>query len=316
VNARNVIRIVLGAAGAAILGFGALSCSDQPRVRCAAARGNFAATYRLVSGSGPCAGLKGDILAVQTYNPANADRTPNWDQASMAIQPQAMTSLVQTGSGAMVTDPNAEDLPYALGSFSTSQPGADDFCTVPTLSVARIRLPEIAACMDGMTPTGQPATDVTYTWSNVRVYVTAAANGTELAASLKVEQDGCTAEYAVEGLYPAISCLVPPPMAPPPDMPPPNPCADAGAGSADADDAGTDGSAGDDAMAVTASDAAATEPEAQAPMLPMLDETLCSAEADPAHGRPLGSGISPDVVTRCDPDLQLCVLAKAPPALK
>ena len=81
--------------------------------------------------------------------------------------------------------------------------------------------------MNSMTPSGQPATDVTYTWSNVRVYVTAAANGTELSGTLKVEQDGCTAEYAVEGLYPAVSCLVPPPEMMTPDPPPANPCADA-----------------------------------------------------------------------------------------
>jgi hypothetical protein len=311
---RNVIRIVTGAAGAAVLACAAFSCSDQPRVRCAAARGNFAATYRLVSGTGACAGLKGDVLAVQTYNGSNADKTPNWDQASMGIQPTAITGLLQAAGGAMVSDPNPEDLPYSLGNFSTPEPGSDDFCVVPTLSATRLRLPEIPAGMDGMgamTP-GQPATDVKYTWSNVRVYVTAAANGTEFSASLTVEQDGCTAEYAVEGLYPAVSCLVPPPMEPPPEMP----SDDAGAtdeASVAVDDAGSDSSANDDAATVPDEAAA---PDVEMPPAPMLDETLCSPLADPANGRPLGSGINPDVATRCDPDLQLCVLAKAPPALK
>jgi hypothetical protein len=46
----------------------------------------------------------------------------------------------------------------------------------------------------------------------------------------------------------------------------------------------------------------------------MIDETLCFAE--PAKGRASGSGISPDLLTRCDPDLRHCVLAKDPPAFK
>lgn len=46
------------------------------------------------------------------------------------------------------------------------------------------------------------------------------------------------------------------------------------------------------------------------------DVTLCNAEADPDHGRPTGSGISPDFVTACDPDLLLCVLTGKPPIFK
>ena len=124
---RNVTRILWCAAGPAILASLVASCSDQPRARCAAARGNFAATYRLVSGSGPCSMLKGDVLAIQTYNGSNADKTPNWEQASMAIQPQAITGMLQGAASAMVSDPNADDLPYSLGTFSTAEPGADDF---------------------------------------------------------------------------------------------------------------------------------------------------------------------------------------------
>jgi hypothetical protein len=42
------------------------------------------------------------------------------------------------------------------------------------------------------------------------------------------------------------------------------------------------------------------------------DPTLCSPFADPSKNRPVGSGISPDLATRCDDALQLCVLVNEP----
>ena len=52
----------------------------------------------------------------------------------------------------------------------------------------------------------QPATSVKYEWSNVRVYDTAAATGTQFTADLAYTQDGCTAQYHVFAVYPAVSC--------------------------------------------------------------------------------------------------------------
>ena len=320
-------RLMQGVAIALGLGLTLGSCSDQPKARCAAARGNFAATYQLVSGTGDCASLKGDVLSVQTYNGSNPDQTPNWDDASMAIQPMSITGILQAAGGAMVSDPNPNNKPYALGHFATAEPGSDDFCVAPVLSPARLQLPEIPAQMDGMggTTAPLPATDVEYQWSQVRVYVTAAANGTMFTANLTLRQGTCTAQYAVNALYPAISCLVPPPPPPPPMMStdeagaPDGETADSDTneGAVSTDDASAPNSDAADPGAVDAGGDGASDPDAGAtptPAPPVLDETLCSAQADPARGRPLGSGISPDVLTRCDPDLQLCVLAEPAPA--
>jgi hypothetical protein len=56
--------------------------------------------------------------------------------------------------------------------------------------------------------------------------------------------------------------------------------------------------------------------DCSADMGPGIDETKCSPFADPSKNRPTGSGISPDLATRCDPVLKLCVLAKEPPSFK
>jgi len=47
-----------------------------------------------------------------------------------------------------------------------------------------------------------------------------------------------------------------------------------------------------------------------------VDESMCAAEADPEHGRPVGSGIDPNFPVTCNKWLGLCVLAGQPPALK
>ena len=46
------------------------------------------------------------------------------------------------------------------------------------------------------------------------------------------------------------------------------------------------------------------------------DETLCDPNPAPDKGRPVGSGIGPDLKVVCDPTLLLCVLAGDPPSLK
>ena len=46
---------------------------------------------------------------------------------------------------------------------------------------------------------------------------------------------------------------------------------------------------------------------------PMItDPTKCSPEPDNSKGRPTGSGINPDLKTKCEPDLHLCVLLSEP----
>jgi hypothetical protein len=102
---------------------------------------------------------------------------------------------------------------------------------------------------------------------------------------------------------------------------------DDAAATSDADDAsaapGDDAAATSDAGATPDADDAGATPgddagpsETPPPPAPMLDETLCSPFADIDKGRPLGSGINPDMATRCDTALQMCVLKNAPPSFK
>jgi hypothetical protein len=236
----------------------------QPRVTCVTGRGDFAAKYTLVSGSGPCAMLHGDTIGVQSYN-AMGDDHPKLEDTSVGLRAASLGALVQHAEDQGVADANAAHKPYAFGRFDSAEPAGDDFCTVPALSAAEQDLPLVPAVPpDPNTPGDmgtpeQPATHVKYEWSHVRVLVTPAATGTQFAADLTYTQDGCVATYRVAAVYPSVAC-------------------------ADANG--------------------------------QPDNSLCAAEPDPAAGRAVGSGISPDFPVVCDPDLHQCVLTKEPPALR
>lgn len=202
---------------AAALSLLSMAC-EQPAPKCTIARGIFAATYTRVSGSGDCAALKGDALYVQAYSAqtSKSDKAPNYDETSIAIQPGFTLGLLGNAAGAMV-EPNPKDKPYAYGTFDAAEPDADDFCVANDLSPARVRLPVAPAWempdpedTTGMAPPitnpEQPAIDLQYAFSNVRVYTTAAAVGTQFAADLTLTQDGCTAKYEVAALYPYVAC--------------------------------------------------------------------------------------------------------------
>ena len=290
VRATSFRSVVLALSGAALL----YGC-EQPGPKCSVARGDFAASYTLVSGSGECAELKGEILSIQSYNaPSNGTGgRPDPDKVSIAIQPASISDLL----GATRAEPNAEDRPFAIGRFDSAEPDADEFCVAPSLSVAQLRLPavdeEVLMCT---TEPAQDAVDIKYEWSNVRVYATASAYGTQLAADLVYTKDGCRATYRVTAVYPVVSCAVP--LNPPSEEP------EEPAEEPPADEEPLD------------PEACPPEEEVVDPGEMVPDDSLCAAVEDPASGSFVGTGINPDLAVACNPELMFCVLSKDPPAFR
>lgn len=297
----------LSAGAVALTGIvAALSGCEQPRPRCSSARGEFSAIYTLRSPptGRPCEMLHGEILGVQTYTaPRSAtDSRPDYDKMSLAIEPATLTGLLE--NAAERAEPHPEDKPYARGPFAESEPAADDFCTVPTLHSARVRLPALAEQVQECTTLPpEEAVDISYTFRNVRVYTTAGAYGTQFAADLTYTQGDCTAEYAVRAVYPAVPCGSPPPTVEVP-LEPLDGGMDEPVPEAGLLDAGLDASAMMLEPESPEEDAACPEPEASETL--MADDTLCSTMA----------GLNPDFAVRCDPELLLCVLEAAPPSLR
>jgi hypothetical protein len=270
VDKRSLVLYLSGLAVAgAVVGLAA-SCSDQPRIKCTAGHGPFAAVYTAMGGS-DC-GMKGEQIGVEAYNYPLGDKSnldPN--HGSLGMEPLDIAGQI----GDRGPDPNTAHLPYAKGDWGSPEPGGDNFCSIPNMNDIEQDLPGIPAVPPGPDGGGAkpavPALSLKYHWTNVRFYNTPASPGTQLVADLSYTStealpDGgagtpCTAQFHVVGLWPVFDCT-------------------------------------DD-----------NDPT-------KTDVTKCSPFADPSKNRPTGSGISPDLLTTCDENMHVCVLAKEPPAFK
>lgn len=274
------------------LALAALAACEQPAPRCNVAHGPFWAKYTLVSGEGACATLTGEQLDVQSYYAprSNTDKRPDYDAVSIAIQPTTISAALANAAG--LADPDPEDTAYALGRIATTRPEADGFCRAPSLSAARLRLPSVPEHPVDMCTTAPeaPAYDIQYELSNLRIYYTPSAIGTQFEADLTYTQDDCVARYKVSAVFPAVSCAAP--AASETTETSSANVADAGA---EDSDAGTEASA---------TDAACPPPAADEPA-PRADDRLCE-----------NPELNPDFAVRCDPVQLMCVLSKAAPSLK
>jgi hypothetical protein len=311
---------------------GLVAC-DQPSPKCNIARGLFSARYTLVPGSvtgtGTCGELPGEELYVAAYTqPKPGSTTPDADNLKIGIVSSTQQGIIARADCSGVTSTSAET-PYSLGAFVSSKPDKDDFCHVPVLTPSQVTVPEQESCQpDPCYPPldPEPAHDARYEWSNVRVYVTAAANGTQFSADLKYSVDGCSAQFKVTALYPSVSCAGFPIV----DM---NPATgdDAGAEDgglfADAGLGGMDGALTVPDGAVPEDDSSVEEdsgefvpgedcdPPAEPGPDPIADETLCTQDA-PITGGPSGTNINPDFMVQCDAQQLRCVLSADPPSLR
>jgi hypothetical protein len=184
------------------------SCAtEQPTSRCQAAPGPFSMKYTLVSGTGDCAEIKGDIAGVHSYWRTGEDGVPTVTRGPVAIKTDEVGTLLKKygrpGDSAMAT---------AVGTFKTEKPDANGFCEVENMSPTTLKLaavPSMPAGDAGMTDP-LPPVELTLKWSDVKFYVTAAQPGTMFSGRLEyartVTDQACTATFDVIGMYPAISC--------------------------------------------------------------------------------------------------------------
>jgi len=170
---------VLGVTLACALGACAV---EQPKPQCTIGRGGHAVRYTLKTGTGACASKVGEIVGAQAYRVPESNQPP-----SLALQPAALVSIDSQ-------DTDTTRSPYSTGAFSTDLPSADYWCEVPQLAEARQAV-----------PTTGP--DISYRWSNVRIYNSSPIPGTQWTADLTFTENGCTATYEAVGVFPAIRCL-------------------------------------------------------------------------------------------------------------
>jgi uncharacterized membrane protein YgcG len=143
--------------------------------------------------------------------------------------------VTYAGYTAPGNDTTAGDHAYALGSFSTEDPNADDQCQLINIQPAVQHFTAVAAEPANpttMTPAlpALPADNWEYQWSNVQVYATAADQGVQFAADLALTETlggtACTVQYHTIGLWPSVSCTKMFNGNPLPDLDMCNPCAE------------------------------------------------------------------------------------------
>lgn len=192
---------------------GAAGCT-QPPVNCTvSAAMPYTGKYTLTTdpGVGDCSALTGDALGFAAYNPATAEGKPDLNTVSMAVRTTFLGSLVAHAAEYGLADTAVGHAPHAFGQFQTGVPDASGICRPTELVDALQDVPAVAA--DPGDPDDpeddipeQPATTVQETWTNVEVYVTAAALGTQVRGHYAVTQDTCSAEYDVLALFPQVYC--------------------------------------------------------------------------------------------------------------
>ncbi|PTL78932.1 hypothetical protein [Vitiosangium sp. GDMCC 1.1324] len=157
--------------------------------------GSFAATYSLKEGQDPslsCARLKPEPVGLEKY----FSKDENGPE-SVVIRSSRLGKLL-TDEDVQV-DPDAPNQANSPGVLTTAAPGPDNFCEVPTLAPSRLVVRSTAGGSG-------PGMDLTYAWSNLRIYNTPDIPGTQFVADLRYTENGCTAEYKVRGIWPVVSC--------------------------------------------------------------------------------------------------------------
>lgn len=155
-----------------------------------------------------CAEIPGDYVGMQVYNPA-AGNEPDMSIKQVALQTATAGTYLQEG-----IDVDASSVAYSLGTFDAIEPDGSNMCSVTQLSEAHMVLPVVpgeeggGGAGGGPPPNEQEAVDITYRWSNLKLYVTPANLGNQAEADLTFTdgETDCTSNYHVVMLWPAVAC--------------------------------------------------------------------------------------------------------------
>jgi hypothetical protein len=209
---RVLNRLALTSAVVAAVGVASSlsSCAQRP-VPCTVGRAlPYAAKYKSIATEGTCDGvpaasLAGDQLGMSAYNPTKAGGLPDTTQVAIAIRTVFLGGPTAAAFDRGVVDEDDNHAVSAIGGFTADVPDENGICSAPTLTSTAQVLPALPEDVDNELP-AQDAVNVQETWSDVSVYVDAAALGTQMKGTYSVTQDGCTATYHVLAMYPATDC--------------------------------------------------------------------------------------------------------------
>jgi hypothetical protein len=165
-----------------LLAVGALSLlggcdSDQPVTTCRAAGGGvpFAVKNTLVERGANCTDAQivpGQLVSLASYD------APGSAVTTLAAGVEGIPAYTTAGIPQL-----------AQGEFTAKEASAENFCSVPT-----------------MTTLTAPDNSISYQFSNIDIYVSAANQGTQFRGDLRITQGACVSTYRALGLWPDVAC--------------------------------------------------------------------------------------------------------------
>lgn len=176
---------------------------DQPRAGCVVQDATFRpwyAKYELKEGQtlGPsCEGLLlgGEPLGVFKFTDPNQPGS-----AILTLRPQGLY-------GRASRDPGQEQLAQTAVAKLADEPEDDNFCATEAWAPASVDAQEGSFVPPGAQEAQEePATRITYQYEQVRVYSAPDAPGTQLTGELTYTRDGCSVQYTVQAIWPAVPC--------------------------------------------------------------------------------------------------------------
>jgi hypothetical protein len=188
------------------------ACTPQPPLPCPVQTANpyvglppFAVFFKLKSGTGACAAKDGTVedFGFQKYN------KPLTDETHLAVRPGYLGALWSAGR-VDSSDPEGEKI-NGLGDIG-KKPGSDNLCPVSFDDEHAEQAQQNFDAVpdmddgDGGTIPGSPALSIKYEWTEMKFLATAEVPGSAFFGELKYTEDACTATYAVEGLWPKVTC--------------------------------------------------------------------------------------------------------------
>jgi len=152
--------------------------NEQPPIGCPVQSLEWAATYKPV-GTNTCAVKHGEQLGIQKFSRPSGDER-------LIIKPQTLATLETN---------NEVSVGFRQGVLAT-EADAEGFCSASdVVSVGQ------AAAQPGQAPLA-----ITYQWSDIRMAATPLAPGTQMVANLEYTEAGCTSQYEVWAMWPAVGC--------------------------------------------------------------------------------------------------------------
>ena len=130
--------------------------------------------------TGLCSQKSGEGLGIRKYFPDGQ-------------KPLVVVRTDTLGMIALATpDPDPTHSPNSTGNLTQDAPDANNLCTIPTLTKAEQNV---------------GGSDIAYEWSDVKFVVRANVPGTQMSATLRYTEGGCTAEYKAVGMQPNADCF-------------------------------------------------------------------------------------------------------------